>query len=157
MRHHVRQAVIAFGWGLVFASCTTNEKPTPAYSYSATIWQNPSANQPLLTASGTTNQTGGYLGHFLGERVSIAVAPTPEDSVIVGTLSIASPTLEKSLPIKTWSKDGKTMYAICASGYSDKPPAVVSIETDSKTLTDPLLRELIGKFVPDKPDAGGGN
>ena len=74
---------------LLVASCTTTEKLGPAYSYSATIWQDLSAKQMFLRLDGTTNQMGTHLGHYLGEAVSITVIPIPKDSVTIGALQIS--------------------------------------------------------------------
>jgi hypothetical protein len=143
MRSHILKTLIACASVLVVASCTTTKKPN---RYLITIWHNLSEKQPFLTANGTAPK-GGYLGHYLREPVSIGLTPIPEDSVIIGALAISSPTVQKCLPVKKWSDGGKTVYAI---GDPKMGQAAVFIETNSKTLADPLLRELIGRFVPNK-------
>lgn len=153
MIHRIRLVVATFAGMLFLASCTTTEHLVPRYSYSATIWQSASTGQSLLAIDGTTDKPGGHLGHYLGEPVSIEVEPLPDNSVTIGALSISSPAVKTCLPIKTWPNNGKTMYGICDHQASDKH-IVVSIERDSKVLTEPLLKELIEKFIPTKQDSG---
>jgi hypothetical protein len=155
MIHRIHMLVAVVACALFSTSCATTEHSAIKYRYSATIWQSLSAEQSLLTVDGSTKLAGGLLGHYLGEPVSITEALMPDSSVTIGSLSISSPTAKKCLPIKKWTKHSQTVYAICDPQASDRC-AVVLIETDSKALTEPLLKRLMEAFVPNKPDSGDG-
>jgi hypothetical protein len=139
--------VVTLAGMLFLTSCSTPVCLAPKYSYSATIWQSASTTgQLLLTIEGTVDKTSPLLGHYFGEPVSIIVEQLPSNSVTIGAFSIASPTVKKCFPIKTWTDNGKTMYGICDHQAADQH-GIVFIGTDSKVLTEPLLKELIEKFT----------
>jgi hypothetical protein len=146
MTRHILAVSLLVTWILSTTSCERTNKQAVVYRYSATIRENLSENQPSLKESGTTAQEGGYCGHFFSQPVSIMVFSTPRDASEVGSFSITRRMTTKHLPIKKWMKDDKAVYAICEPQASN---GVVSIETESKILTEPLLRELVGKFIPD--------
>ena len=127
---------------LALSSCRS--VPCPRYTYSATVWQK--GQQKLLTSSGGQIRTGGYLGHIFGEPVSVGEAEIP-DAEIIGTLTMSNGKERQSFPIKKWSAGNKMFYAIGQPDFHDL--AFALLESESKVLTQVLLKDLIGKLVID--------